>query len=129
MRYVIVDMDGASRDYFSRRDDVREALRELEDEHPGIADDLLVMSYGDDGQRIGEPEPAVEVLASVVLEPLSGLGVGATRFLITDLWTVLPSTDATSATASDRAWPGVIPSTPVPTRPYEYESEATAIVA
>lgn len=63
MRYVIVDLDGASRDYFSDRQALVDELRELEAEQPGSAIEFYVVSYDDDGLRVDEPERADEVLA------------------------------------------------------------------
>jgi hypothetical protein len=128
MRYVIVDMDGASRDYFSRRKDVRDALRELEGEHPGIVGDLLVVTYGNDGQQIGKSEAAVEVLAAVPLEPMIGFGASATRLLVTDLWAGMP-TAPVATMASGHACPVMIPSASAPMRPYEYGSGGAAVFA
>jgi hypothetical protein len=62
MRFTIVDLEGASRDYFSRREDVLDALAEFESEHPGAAEELFVVTYDDDGNRSGEPERGDEVL-------------------------------------------------------------------
>jgi len=122
MRYVIVDMEGASREYFSRREDVRAALRELEAEQPGIAGDLLVLTYDDEGHLIGEPESAVDVL-TLVFFPL--VGQSANRLLITDLWTGGLSGVATMA--SGQAWPVTAPSMLAPVHPYQYESEAAGL--
>lgn len=66
MRYVIVDLDGASRDYFRTRGAVREALIEIETEAPGTAAELYVVTYDDD-ERQGEPERGDELLASQVV--------------------------------------------------------------
>lgn len=63
MRFVIVDLEGASRDYFSQRPDVVEALQELETEQPGTAADFYVVSYDAGGLRIAAPERGDEVLA------------------------------------------------------------------
>lgn len=62
MRYVIVDLDGASRDYFSSRGAVREALREAERDTPGIAAELYVIRYDGEGKRFGDPERGDELL-------------------------------------------------------------------
>lgn len=63
MRYVIVDLDGAARDHLSNRTDVREALREAEDDTAGIAAELYVMTYDAYGDRVGSPERGDELLA------------------------------------------------------------------
>ncbi len=48
MRYVIVDLDGASRDYFDTQDAVGNALREAESDAAGAAADLYVVAYAGD---------------------------------------------------------------------------------
>ena len=97
MRYVIVDMEGASRDYFDTRDDVLEALRGLEEEHPGIAGELLVVTYDDEGRPVGEAESGEEVFKPLILEfePNAFLATGASA---AD-WT-FPEALVTEATAS-----------------------------
>jgi hypothetical protein len=67
MRYVLVDLQGASREYFASRDAARNAILELEDEEQGIAAELYVVAYGDDGGRVGEPERGDELLSRPVL--------------------------------------------------------------
>ena len=62
MRFVIVDLEGASRDYFSDRGDLVDALLELEVEHAGTATELFVVTYDDEGERLAEPERGDEVL-------------------------------------------------------------------
>jgi len=61
MRYVIVDLEGASRDYFETREAVREALGEAERDWPGAAAELYVVTY-DAGVELGEPERGDELL-------------------------------------------------------------------
>jgi len=68
MRYVIVDLDGASREYFGTLGEVLKELRRLEDEAPGIAEELFVAVYGDDGAPRKPLEPAKELLANLVLD-------------------------------------------------------------
>lgn len=63
MRFVIVDLEGASRDYFSGRQDLVDALAELEAEQPGTAAEVFIVSYDEAGERVGEPERADELLA------------------------------------------------------------------
>lgn len=55
MRYVIVDLHGASRDYFDALGDVGSALREAEDDEPGIAAELYVVAYAESGERPAAP--------------------------------------------------------------------------
>lgn len=54
MRYVIVDLDGASRDYFQAPDAVRSALRDFESDG-GAVEDLFVVAYDANGDRLGSP--------------------------------------------------------------------------
>jgi hypothetical protein len=63
MRFVIVDLEGASRDYFSEWQDLVEALTELEAEAPGTTEEVFVMTYDEANERCGEPERGDEVLA------------------------------------------------------------------
>lgn len=98
MRYVIVDMDGASREYFSRRSDVREALLELEQEHAGIANELLVVRYDEDGLRVGEPESSFDVLRHEVLDgSATGVLVIGQAAVLQATWTVAKQVAPSSA--------------------------------
>ena len=63
MRYVIVDLEGASRDYFSERQDLVDAIAEVEADQPGAADELFIMTYDEAGERTGDPERGDELLA------------------------------------------------------------------
>jgi hypothetical protein len=63
MRYVIVDLDGASRDYFDTLDAVGSALREAESDAPGAAAELYVVAYSDGGDRMAETVRGDEWLA------------------------------------------------------------------
>lgn len=63
MRYVLVDLDGASRDYFATRGAVHDALCEIELEGEGAAAELYVVTYDDDGSKQGQPERGDELLA------------------------------------------------------------------
>jgi hypothetical protein len=67
MRYVLVDLQGASREHFESRDAARNAILELEDEDPGVAGELYVVAYDDDGSQVGEPERGDELLSRPVL--------------------------------------------------------------
>lgn len=71
MRYVLVDLDGASREHLPTRGAVRMALEEIEADAPGSASELYVVTYDDGGVRQGEPERGDEVLArsQVVFSP------------------------------------------------------------
>jgi hypothetical protein len=63
MRYVIVDLDGAAREHLSNRADLRDVLREVEADTPGIAAELYVLTYDAYGDRVGEAERGDELLA------------------------------------------------------------------
>src|SRR5688572_6218775 len=63
MRYVIVDLEGASRDYFDDRQDLVQSLDEIENDHPGITAELFVVAYDAEGARVGKPERADEIRA------------------------------------------------------------------
>lgn len=65
MRFVIVDLEGASRDYFSQLPDVVEALEELEAEQPGMAAELFISAYDAAGRLLAEPERGDELLVRV----------------------------------------------------------------
>lgn len=67
MRYVIVDLEGASRDYFATRGAVREALREIEAAAPGTTAELYVVTYDDDDVRRGDAERGDEMIAHPVV--------------------------------------------------------------
>jgi hypothetical protein len=49
MEYVLVDLDGASRDYFDTQGAVRAALKEL-----GEAAEFYVLVYNGAGEQLGE---------------------------------------------------------------------------
>ncbi len=68
MRYVIVDLDGASRAYFNTRGEIRSYLQDLRDDDAGIIADLFVVAYAEDGQRVGGPQSAEELVESPVLD-------------------------------------------------------------
>jgi hypothetical protein len=69
MRYVIVDIDGAPRDYFATLADVLEALQEVEADAPSALNELYVVTYNDDDVRHGEPLRGDEVLAALTEDP------------------------------------------------------------
>ena len=52
MRYVIVDQDGAGRDYFDDRSVLEAELRQVQREDPDLLRDLLVTTYDDTGRRV-----------------------------------------------------------------------------
>ncbi len=72
MRFVLVDLDGASRDYFADRREVREALVEAEADFQGGAAELYVLTYDDAGNRLGDGIRGDEWLARRVLTGSSG---------------------------------------------------------
>jgi hypothetical protein len=62
MRYAIVDLEGAAREYFSTRAGVRDALIELEADDPGVAAEVYIVAYNDDRVVVDEPERGDELL-------------------------------------------------------------------
>lgn len=64
-RYVIVDLEGASRDYFDYLDDLAAWLQRATQKHPGVERELLVRTYDDAGKKIGKAQWAAECLARV----------------------------------------------------------------
>lgn len=69
-RYAIADLDGRSHAYFDRRTDAREALREIEAEDPESIDELYLVGYTRNGERVYGPEAAKNILRSKkTLEP------------------------------------------------------------
>ncbi len=62
MRIIMLDLEGASRDYFDSRQELVDALEELEAEEPGTAAELFVATYDDDGRLVAELERGDEVL-------------------------------------------------------------------
>jgi hypothetical protein len=61
MRYVIVDQDGRSGEYLDSFHDVVLAMQEIRREDLEFADQLMVLTYGAEGQRVGEPIDASHV--------------------------------------------------------------------
>jgi hypothetical protein len=64
MEYVLSDSNGRTRDYFDDRDDAMAALREEEQDEPGITTGWMLLTFDDDGQEVGEPEWAEDLLAA-----------------------------------------------------------------
>jgi len=62
MEYVWSDRDGRTREFFDSRDDAIEALREEEKAQPGITAGWMLLTYDDDGEEVGDPEWAEELL-------------------------------------------------------------------
>jgi hypothetical protein len=62
MRFVIADIDGRSQAYFDTRDEARDALLEMEAEDAAALEDLYVIAYDDNGERVWGPETAAQVL-------------------------------------------------------------------
>lgn len=63
MEYVLSDKDGRTRDYFDDRADALEALRDEESKQMGITAGWMLLTYDDDGQEVGDPEWAEELLS------------------------------------------------------------------
>jgi hypothetical protein len=55
MRYVIVDLEGASRGHFATYSDLLEVIDETRADDPSLLNDLLVLRYDDGGGRVGDP--------------------------------------------------------------------------
>jgi hypothetical protein len=82
MRYVITTSEGGSPSYFETREAARASLRALDDQAPGSADDFLLWTYNDNGQRRGTPEWADELLSASpapAMTPAFARGTGERR--------------------------------------------------
>jgi hypothetical protein len=79
MEYAWSDRDGRTREFFDSRDEAIEALREEENTQPGITAGWMLLTYDDDGEEVGNPEWAEELLSqeTVVSFVIVGEGVGA----------------------------------------------------
>ncbi len=64
--YVLVDKDGRSREYFTRKSDALKEARRLEGAREGATAGWMVLTYDDDGEAIGEPEWVDDLLATPV---------------------------------------------------------------
>jgi hypothetical protein len=64
MEYVLSDSSGRTRDYFDDRDDALAALCEEEQDKPGITAGWMLLTFDEDGQELGEPEWAEDLLAA-----------------------------------------------------------------
>jgi hypothetical protein len=64
MEYVWSDKDGRTRDFFNSREGAISALREEERERPGLTKGWMLLTYGDDGEELGELEWAEDLLAA-----------------------------------------------------------------
>jgi hypothetical protein len=62
MRYVIIDLDGASRGHFDVFSDLLEVIDDVRRDDPEMVDELHVLQYDDDGERVGAPIPALTLL-------------------------------------------------------------------
>ena len=63
MRYVIVDLYGASREHLDSAEELMDVLREIEDDAAGSTAELFVVTYDEDGNRLDQTRRADEVLA------------------------------------------------------------------
>ena len=61
MRYVAVDSEGASREYFDDLEDVADWLDAVEAKYPGVGEEFLVRTYTDDWQKYGRPSRANDI--------------------------------------------------------------------
>jgi hypothetical protein len=108
MRYVLVDLQGASREHFESRDAARNAVLELEDEDPGVAGEVYMLAYDDDGSQVGEPERGDELLSRPVLN-----WSDAPALDLMNLALVAPNTIVTGASSTTQP-----PPTPALTREF-----------
>lgn len=69
MEYVLAGKDGKSHDYFDTRQEAIEALREEEAEREGMTTGWVLLAYDDEGEEVGEPEWAEDLLR-VPSEPM-----------------------------------------------------------
>ncbi|HEU5354684.1 MAG TPA: hypothetical protein VFU65_09490 [Actinocrinis sp.] len=74
MRYVIVDLEASSREHFSTRGDVLEALRDVAADDPGYLEELFIVKYDDSGTQVDAPERGDEALASVIFHDAAETG-------------------------------------------------------
>ena len=63
MEYVLIGKDGKSHDYFPTRAEALNALHEEEHTSPGLTQGWMIQAYGENGEELGEPEWADELLA------------------------------------------------------------------
>jgi hypothetical protein len=69
MEYELIGADGKTHDRFEDHGEAVEAICEEEQARPGATADWIVQLYDDEGNEVGEPERADELLAA------AGLGV------------------------------------------------------
>jgi hypothetical protein len=55
MHYVLLSSTGNMIDSYDEEPAAHAALRRIVDAEPGVADDIALMTYGDDGQPVGDP--------------------------------------------------------------------------
>jgi hypothetical protein len=64
MEYELIGKDGKTHDRLEDHDEVIQALCEEEGAQPGVTAGWIVQLYDDDGNEIGEPERADDLLAA-----------------------------------------------------------------
>lgn len=74
MRYVIVDHNGASHDYFDDARELLEAIDEIERDDSASLAEIMVLRYDDQGARVGDPIEAVALVAHDAESVLSNVG-------------------------------------------------------
>jgi hypothetical protein len=123
MEYVLSDSNGRTRDYFDDRNDALAALCEEEHDKPGITAGWMLLTFDDDGQEIGEPEWAEDLLAA---DPPK---VGVSFTLVVEgagLFVARPRGARSGRAMSTRPWFRRLPSVATGTRfPSEVERAAS----
>ena len=66
MRYVVLDLQGNQRESFDSREELVAELQAGLPADPGSLRALYVVSYDEDGQEVGRPQRADEVLVAAV---------------------------------------------------------------
>lgn len=86
MRYVAIDSEGASREYFDDLEDVADWLDAVEAKYPGVSEEFLVGTYTDDWQKHGRPSRANDIRRALgrlgepfIPNPFKGGRVGPVR--------------------------------------------------
>jgi hypothetical protein len=77
MEFVWSDKDGRTRESFGSRDEAVKALRDEGRQNPDITNGWMLLTYSDDGEEIGEPEWAEDILGESSTSRLSFVIVGS----------------------------------------------------
>jgi hypothetical protein len=73
MEYELIGRDGKTHDCFGSREEALDALRDEEAGEPGMTDGWMLQLYGDNGEELGNPERASDLLAEPTTSPAGGL--------------------------------------------------------